>query len=179
MWLQIFWLLLLLIVAGLLIVLLIRALVRLYVVSQGPFFAPTSHTRIQQIIALAELKPGMTVADLGSGDGRILIELVKAEPEIKAIGYELDPKYAQLSREKIAQASLEDQIEIKAQSFWEADLSDFDVITVYCVQQFMAKLGKKLRAEIKDSCKVFSVFFQFYEWEPKKVEGDIRLYQRD
>lgn len=156
---------------------LIRTLVRFWVTLNGPFYAPTSDKRIKQIIKLAELKPGMKVADLGSGDGRILIELVKAEPKITAVGYEIDPKYIKLSRKKIKEAGLEKQIEIRAQNFWQADLSQFDVITVYCVQRFMGRLEKKLKDEIGKKTKVISVFFYFPHWQPKEKLGDIKLYQ--
>ncbi len=155
----------------------IRTLVRFYVTLKGPFYAATSVERIEQIIEMAKLKPGMRVVDLGSGDGRILIELVKAAPEILAIGYEIDPKYVKLSRKKIAEAGLEDKIKIEQKSFWQADFSQDDIITVYCLQRFMERLEKKLRAEIKPDCKVISVFFQFPHWQPKKELGDIRLYQ--
>jgi tRNA A58 N-methylase Trm61 len=154
----------------------IRALIKFAIALQGPFFAPVSYQRIKQIIKLAGLKPGMKVADLGSGDGRILIKLVKTQPKIKAIGYEIDPKYVKLSRKKIKKEGLENKIIIKNTSFWKADLSSFDVITIYCTQNFMKKLEKKLKAEIGRSTKVISVYFHFPTWKVKKILGDIKLY---
>lgn len=174
---QILALCLLFFIAAVLLIALKRQIVRIYVNLNGPFFAPTSYKRIKQIDTLAELKPGMTIADLGAGDGRILIELVKKNPRVKAVGIELDPKYVKLARKNVKAASLEKQITIKQQSFWEIDLSKFDVITVYCVQRFMGKLGQKLKREIKEKTKVISVFFVFPNWKPKKQLGDIRLYQ--
>lgn len=165
---------------GVLVFLLIqikRVLVRFYINLQGPFFAPTSYQRIQQIKKLAQLKPGIKVADLGVGDGRILIELVKANSEITAVGIELDPKYAKIATDNVAAEELSKKIQIKQTSFWDEDLSNFDIITVYGIQRFMGKLEKKLKNEVKKSCKVISVFFQFPDWKPQKQLGDIRLYQ--
>ncbi|MBU1885755.1 class I SAM-dependent methyltransferase [Patescibacteria group bacterium] len=155
-----------------------RALIRFYVIIQGPFFAPTSYKRIKQITQLAQLKPGMKIADLGSGDGRILIGLVKACPKITAIGIELDPKYVKLAKENVKAAGLNKRIRIKHASFWSMDLSNYDIITIYGIQRIMGKLEKKLKNEVKKSCKVVSVFFQFPTWEPKKQLGDIRLYRK-
>jgi tRNA G46 methylase TrmB len=178
MWYQV---LILIFLIGLSIVFLFKlkeTLIRLYVSLQGPFFAPTSYQRIKQINQLAKLKPGMKVADLGSGDGRILIELIKANPKVTAVGIELDPKYVKLATKNVRAAKLTKQIQIKHASFWEVDLSGYDVITVYCVQRFMGKFEKKLKKEIKKSCKVISVFFQFPTWKPKERLGDIRLYKK-
>ena len=155
-----------------------RVIVRLFINLQGPFFAPTTDKRIKQILQLAKLKPGMKVIDLGAGDGRILIGLVKAHPQITAVGVELDPKYVRLTKANIKAAGLENKIQIKQASFWNTDLSKYDVITIYGIQRIMGKLEKKLKGEIKKSCKVISVFFHFPSWEPKEQLGDIRLYKK-
>ncbi|MBT7309849.1 MAG: methyltransferase domain-containing protein [Candidatus Pacebacteria bacterium] len=155
-----------------------KLLIRFYIALQGPFFAPTNSQRIQQILELAELKSGEKVVDLGSGDGRILIALVKANPDITAVGIELNPTYVKLSRANIQKAGLSEKIEIKKSSFWKEDLSKCNVIVTYCIKRVMGKLEKKLKNEIKESTKVISVFFQFPTWKPKIESGDIRLYQK-
>lgn len=168
----------LIVTAVILLILIKRVIVRLFVMAQGAFWAPTSDKRIKQINQLAKFKPKMKLADLGAGDGRILIELVKANPGITAVGIELDPKYFKLATENVRKAKLEKKIQIIHGSFWDVDLSKFDVITVYLVQMFMGRLEKKVKKEIKKSCKVISVFFIFPTWKPKKQLGDIRLYQK-
>lgn len=178
MWFQILYLFFLIGLIIFLLILLKKALIRFYITIQGPFFAPTSYKRIEQIVQLAQLKPGMKIADLGSGDGRILIGLVKACPKITAVGIELNPKYVKLATKNVEETGLSNKIQIKHASFWNTDLSKYDVITVYGVQRFMGKLEKKLKNEVKKSCKVISVFFQFPNWESKKRLGDIRLYRK-
>ncbi len=172
-------LLIIIIIAGIFLLFEVkRLIVRLYITLQGPFFAPTSHERVEQVIKLAKLKKGMKIADLGSGDGRILIGLVKNHPDVTATGIELDPKYVKLATKNVEKAGLSDRIKIRHASFWEVNLSEFDVITMYCVQRFMGKLEKKLKKEIKKSCRVISVFFQFPTWSPTEKLGDIRLYRK-
>lgn len=178
MWYQILFLIFLIGATIFLLFQLKRLIIRFYITFQGPFFAPTSYNRIKQISQLAKLKPGMKIADLGAGDGRILIELVRAHPKVTAVGIELDPKYVKLATANVKAAGLEKSIQIKHVSFWGTDLSKYDVITVYCVQRFMDKLEKKLKNEIKKSCKVISVFFQFPTWKPVEQLGDIRLYRK-
>lgn len=63
-----------------------------------PYFQTTRY-RVDAMMELAEIKPGELAADLGSGDGRILVELAKRGA--KACGYELDEKLIQQSQENI------------------------------------------------------------------------------
>jgi tRNA A58 N-methylase Trm61 len=163
-------------VSIILLLLLKKQLVRAYVNLNGAFYAPTSKKRIKQIAKLAQLKPGMKVVDLGAGDGRILIELVKTHPGITGVGIELDPKYVKLAKENVKRAGLSKKIKIKAGSYWKEDLSQYDVITLYLVQRFMRRMEKKLKREIKLGAKVISVFFHFPSWKALKRLGDIRLY---
>lgn len=155
-----------------------RMMVRLFINLQGPFFAPTTDKRIKQIIKLAKLKPKMRVIDLGVGDGRILIALVKACPQISAVGIELDPKYVKLAKANIRAAGLTKRIRIKHGSFWSEDLTNYDVITIYGIQRIMGRLEKKLKNEVKKSGKVISVYFHFPNWKPREELGDIKLYQK-
>lgn len=140
-------------------------------------FAETSDTRIKQFMSLVPLKKGMIAADLGSGDGRILIKLAQ-KANLTAVGYEIDPKLVKLSRAKIAEAGLSSRITIKQQSFWRAELGNFDLVTVYGVQEMMPRLEKKLLKELKKGASIVSVYFKFPSWMEKKRLGDIRLYQK-
>ena len=178
MWSQIIFLVSIIVVTIFLLLELKKVLIRFYIALQGPFFAPTNSQRIKQILELAELKPGEKVVDLRSGDGRILIALVRAHPQIKAVGVELNPKYVKLSRDNIKKAGLSKKIEIRKSNFWKEDLSEYDLIVTYCIKMVMGKLERKLKDEIKESTKVISVFFQFPTWKPKIESGDIRLYQK-
>ena len=156
---------------------LVRTVVRFYITFQGPFFAPTSDERITDLLKLVKIKPGSIVTDLGSGDGRVLIALAK-KFKIKAVGYEIDPKYVSISRELIKKEKLEKVIEIKAESFWEADLSHYDVIIMYCVPRFLRKMELKLEKEAKSTTQILSVFFKFPTWKPVEQQGDILLYRK-
>ncbi len=177
MWGQYILLVFLIIMAGLMVRLMVRLLFRLYISLQGAFFAETSDTRIKQFMSLVPLKKGMIAADLGSGDGRILIKLAQ-KANLTAVGYEIDPKLVKLSRAKIAEAGLSSRITIKQQSFWRAELGNFDLVTVYGVQEMMPRLEKKLLKELKKGASIVSVYFKFPSWMEKKRLGDIRLYQK-
>ncbi len=47
----------------------------------GAPFEPTEEKKLKKIIKLAKIKPGDKIAELGSGDGRIVIEFAKRGAE--------------------------------------------------------------------------------------------------
>jgi tRNA G46 methylase TrmB len=155
-----------------------RLLIRLFIVLQGPFFAPTSNDRIRDIISLVKIKPTDQIADIGSGDGRVLIALAKKFPLKKAVGYEIDPYLLKVSQQAVEKAKLTKKVIIKNEDLWVADLSDYNVIIVYFVPRLMKKLEEKLQRELKPGSQVLSVFFRFPTWKMEAERGAIRLYRK-
>jgi protein-L-isoaspartate O-methyltransferase len=168
-----------LVVIGIFLVKIKQLVIRLLIVLQGPFFAPTSDERIEDILNLVTIKPTSQIADIGSGDGRVLIALAKKFNFKKAVGYEIDPPLISKSRAAIKEAKLSKKIEIKNEDLWLADLSQYDVIVVYFIPRLMKKLEEKLLHELKPGAQVISVFFTFPTWKLAAERGAIRLYRKN
>ena len=60
-----------------------------FVVFFGPPYLPTLRGNMNAALDLLELKPGQTMLDLGSGDGRVLVAAAKRG--ITVVGIELSP----------------------------------------------------------------------------------------
>lgn len=58
-------------------ILLVIGLLLGFVVFFGPPYVPTRKRNMQAALDLLELKPGQTMLELGSGDGRVLIAAAK------------------------------------------------------------------------------------------------------
>lgn len=142
----------------------------------GPPYAVSESGTVEKIIALSNVKPREKAADLGSGDGRIVIALAKTGAE--AHGYEIDPWFVSLARKNIRNAGLEDKAFIHQKSFWKENFSEFDVITAYMGKLAMGRLEKKLQKELKENARVVSNFFTFPNWRYSKKEGNIYLYEK-
>lgn len=138
----------------------------------GAIYFPTSSRGVREVIALADPKPGQKIIDLGSGDGRILIAL--AERGATAIGYEINPVLVRRSRRAIAKAGV--RAVVHWESFWRADLSQFDTVIVYGIPYIMKDLRRKLERELRPGTKVISNAFTFPGWKPVAVERKIYLY---
>lgn len=140
-----------------------------------PYFQTTRY-RVQAMVSLAEITPEDRHADLGSGDGRVLIAF--ARTGILSHGYELDHTLVNLSNDHIKQAGLTDRAIVFAKDFWQEDLSVFSIITVYGMPDIMEPLEKKLHQELKPGSRVLSNFYPFPTWASEKVQDNIYLYKK-
>ena len=144
---------------------------------RGAIFFPTSNHNVEVMLAMASLHHGDRIADLGSGDGRILIAC--ARKGIRAEGYEINPMLVYRSRRVIRRAGLENLATVRWKSFWRADLAPFDAVFVYGIPYIMDGLRKKLEHELRPGTKVISHVFSFFGWTPvaKREQEKIYLYE--
>lgn len=157
------------------VVAIIFLLVKFFVpVFNGAIYLPTSIDRVKRMLDLSELKAGQTLIDLGSGDGRILIEAVQRGA--MAMGYEINPILVYLTKRKIKKLNLNNRAQIFWKNFWQVDLIDADVITVFGAPTIMAKLEKKFLKELKSGAKICSYVFPLPNLKVLKKEEGIFIY---
>lgn len=140
----------------------------------GPVFVPSKDDKINTMFKLAKLKKSDRIIDLGSGDGKILLAL--AENGFAAEGVEINPLLARKSRKKIRARGFSRQLKVHRKSFWDIDLTPYNVVFFYGTTYVMKKLELKLQSELKSGSRVVSNYFQFPNWQPKKEENGVRLY---
>ncbi len=102
-------------------------------------FVPTPQDIVVQILELADVVEQDMVVDLGSGDGRILIEVAK-QCGCRGMGIELDRDLVQLSRKRILEAGVELLVTVKEADVYETDFSEASVVTAYLPREMLDKL---------------------------------------
>jgi ribosomal protein L11 methylase PrmA len=140
----------------------------------GAIYFPTTAHNVAVIKKFADAHPADTIADLGSGDGRIVVAFAKAG--IEAHGYEINPFLVAQSRKEIRKAGLNGKAVIHQQSFWKADLSPYTTVIVYGFPHIMKPLEEKLLKELAPGAKVISNIYQFPNLTEAKSENKVRLY---
>ena len=103
-------------------------------------YVPTPQNVVEKMLAAAHIGKDNVVYDLGSGDGRIVIEAAK-KYHCKAIGLEIDRDLVTLSRERIKQSNLEKLVIIRHTDLFTADFSDATVVTVYLYPDLLKRLA--------------------------------------
>ncbi len=141
---------------------------------KGAAFIPSSHIKVEKMLDLAQLKADELVLDLGSGDGRILVAATRRGA--RAIGIEINPLLCLASRFIIMLGGYRN-VTIRRESFWDVNLSEVDVLTVYLVPQRMEELHTKIKAEMKKGSRVVATQYPFPNWEYDSNDGTIYLYR--
>jgi cyclopropane fatty-acyl-phospholipid synthase-like methyltransferase len=162
-------------VVNFLLILVVLVIAYFLGIFRGAPFVPTQKQTLEKMIEAAKIQPGEKLADLGSGDGRILIAAARAGAE--AHGYEINPLLFFWSRWKIRQAGLASKAFVHWKNFWLADFSDYDIVMLFGITGIMPKLETKLKTELKPGARVVSNIFKFPNWESTK-EGAISIYRK-
>lgn len=145
--------------------------------TDGAPFMPTTSPTAKAMIDLARIQPGELVADLGSGDGRLVIALAKAGA--KAYGFEINPLLVWWSRWRIYRHGLRKQAFVYWRNFWQEDLSRFSVITVFQLTPMMGRLGEKLAAELRPGARIVSNSWEFPGWKIQATKNGAKLYVKN
>jgi len=122
-----------------------------------------------RMLTLADTKPGELVYDLGAGDGRILSLAVRCFGAT-AIGVELDKSRCRIIAERISTEKLGESASVIHGDFFDVDLSNADVVTLYLLTSANSLIRPKLERELKHGARVVSHEFPIEGWFPIQVE---------
>ncbi len=134
----------------------------------GALYIPTDREMVEKMLALAELKPGDRLVDIGSGDGRLVI--AAAQRGVHAKGFEINPLLVWLSNRKIRREGLEKLASVEWKDMWSAHLTPYSVVIVFGIAHIMKRLEKKLERELEPGTRVICNLFPLPTWEGKKDE---------
>lgn len=131
-------------------------------------WVPTRLHDVRRMLDLAQLKRGETVVDLGSGDGRFLSVAVRSYGA-RGIGYELSLLPYLVSLLVLWGPRRKKQAVVHYADFFQADLSQADVITIFLTPNAMKKLATKFTSGLKSGCRVVSFAFSLPGRPPTAV----------
>ncbi len=125
---------------------------------------------VKQMLTLAEVKPGETLYDLGSGDGRVVI-MAAQEFGANAIGVEMREDLAKQATGRVSELGLDGQVKIVNGDMFKLDLSQANVVTLYLTTSANDKVKPKLEAELRPGTRVVSHDYEILGWKPIKVDN--------
>lgn len=137
-------------------------------------FITTPMNVVDQMLAMAEIKEGDVLYDLGCGDGRIAIQAAKRFG-IKCIGYDIDPVRIEESRANAIKEGVEDLVQFEVADVFTLDFSQADVILMYLLPELNVRLIPQLQ-QMKPGSRIVSHNFDMEGVEPDtdKVVQHIR-----
>jgi ubiquinone/menaquinone biosynthesis C-methylase UbiE len=133
-------------------------------------YLPSPQAVVERMLEAAQLKPGETLYDLGSGDGRIVITAAQ-KFGANAVGIEISDALCRSTLKKIVALNLESQVKIVHGNALKADLSAADVVTLYLLTTSNARLRPNLEKYLKPTARVVSLDFGIPGWKDAHVES--------
>jgi len=127
---------------------------------------------VDRMLELADLKPGETLYDLGSGDGRVLITAVQRY-HAKAVGIELSEALVKSTGDRIQKLGLANDARVIQGDLLLIDLSPADVVTIYLATDSNEILRPNLEKYLKPGTRVVSHDYVVPGWKPKFVDKDL------
>jgi hypothetical protein len=113
-------------------------------------FVPTPERVVEKMLEVAKVGPKDVVYDLGSGDGRIVI----------------DPERIQEARDNARKAGVSERVEFRQEDLFKADFREATVVTMYLLSAVNLQLRPKLLAELKPGTRIVSHAFDMGDWMP-------------
>ncbi len=141
----------------------------------GAPYEGTKKKTLEKMIEFTKPKKGDRIAELGSGDGRIVVALAKKCSQAEVHGFEINPFLVWISRRKIKKQGLKNA-KIYWKNFWNIDLGEYNKIVLFQFKTIMHKLSKKFSKELKSGTRIISHFWKIPGWKLKKKSGKVYLY---
>jgi len=131
-------------------------------------YVPSPMHVVQRMLEVAEIQKGDILYDMGSGDGRIVIEAAK-KYGIRGVGIDLNAELVAKARENAANEGVSHLVEFRAQDGLTVDISEATVVMLYMFKWFNNALRPKLQ-KLKAGSRVVAHDFDIDDWKPTRVE---------
>lgn len=136
--------------------------------SDAPYIA-TQMVTIRQVLNLVGVKKGKKFYELGSGDGRVVIEAAKLGAD--AIG--IEQSWLRILLSKYKAHNLASHIRCGNVNFYHGDIFkrnyyDADILYIYLLPKGVNRLEEKLKKQLKKGSIVITQTYHFKSWKPFK-----------
>jgi hypothetical protein len=117
---------------------------------------------VDRMLRLAEPKPGEYLIDLGSGDGRIVVEAAKRFG-VRGLGVDLEPRLVRLAQENARKAGVEALAKFEVKDLFELDFSGADIVSAYLLPEVNLQIRPKLLA-MKPGTRIVTHDYHMGDW---------------
>ena len=135
----------------------------------GAIWIPTRKKDYERIAKLINIKPGITLYDLGSGSGGLLFYLSK-KYNIKCVGIEIAPLFFLYSKIK---SIFYKNVDIKYGSFFRFNLAEADVIYAFLLPRIYDKLKDKIKRSAKENAIIVLSVWPFKGIKPSRIDDEV------
>ena len=131
-------------------------------------YEPTPFDVAQAMLELAGVGAGDLVADLGCGDGRIVIEAARRFGA-RGLCVDIDPRRIAEARRNAAAAGVAERITFLNQDLFTVELRGVTAVMLFLSPAFNLKLRPKLERELAPGARVVSHWHDMGDWPPART----------
>ncbi len=132
-------------------------------------YVPSPIEVVDRMLEFADVKKADVVFDIGSGDGRMVIQAAK-KYGAKGVGIELDSRLVETARAEAKKDGVDQLVEFRQGDALKADISDATVVTLYMLPSFNKQLRPILEKQLKPGTRVVVHDYPIEGWNPVKWE---------
>ena len=118
---------------------------------------------VERMLYLAQPRAGERLVDLGSGDGRIVIEAAKRFGA-RGLGVDIEPRLVELARENAKRVGVEALASFEVRDLFETDLRGVNVVTMYLLPEVNLKLVPRLLEQLRPGARIVSHDYDLGPW---------------
>lgn len=133
---------------------------------------PSVQQAIDEGLAVAQIKTGELVVDLGAGDGRVL-QVAQNQYGARVEGWELHPVMWWL-----AKLRLRPNGKVHLANLWTAKIEDADLVFVFLMPKLMERVEREIWPRMKSGARLVSNSFPLPNERPVTQRGRAYLYIR-
>lgn len=111
------------------------------VILRGAPYLPTLDAQAKAALELLNLRPGQTLLELGSGDGKVL--LTAAQAGLNVVGVELNPFLVIVSR--VRTWRYRRQVRVIWGDLWRVEWPECDGVFTFLLGRFMPRLDTRMQ----------------------------------
>jgi protein-L-isoaspartate O-methyltransferase len=132
-------------------------------------YEPSPVEVVERMLQLANVTRGDVVMDLGSGDGRIVIEAARRYGA-RGVGVEIDPQLVSSARREAQSHGVDHLVTFVNADALTVDVSAATVVTLFLTPQANLRLRPRLLSQLRPGARVVSHWHDMADWAPARVE---------
>lgn len=137
-------------------------------------YVPTKYAKLREILQAAGVKKGLTFYELGSGDGRVVLEAAR----LGAQAYGIEQSWLRVLYSKYQARKLNLlTAHFNHGNIFKKDYNKANIVFIYLLPKAIGQLEKKLPKELKKDSKVITQTYHFPTWKPVKKIDNFNIYQ--
>ena len=131
-------------------------------------YEPTPMDVVEIMLELAQVRGDDVVADLGCGDGRLVIEAARRHGA-RGLCVDIDPKRIAEARRNAAAAGVAERVTFLNQDLFGTELRGVSVVMLFLSPRFNLQLRPKLERELASGARVVSHWHDMGDWPPSRT----------